>query len=276
MHITSKFYTVNNTKVHVAAAGKGKPLVLVHGWSNNWIGWTLLAQQLAPHYKLYMLDLPGFGDSGTLPHYSLTAEAEIVAQFIKENVKNPEAIIGASMGSLIVAHMDELHPALTKKIILIGAVFHRSSIRKITRFARRIIAFSTHNGYTQPLIEKTIRSALTAYFVEKMLNAYRFNKTLVDKYNIPGRQKITAKSYLQLGESAVHFSLEQYVGQTNKHLLFIYGRSEKYTDLHWFEEFMKKQDNEKTAYYILSECGHNPGYEKPQETGELIMKFLTD
>ena len=65
--------------MNVAEIGQGKPLVFIHGWSNNWVGWTLLAEKLAPRYKLYLMDLPGFGDSDPLPKYTVEKEADYVA-----------------------------------------------------------------------------------------------------------------------------------------------------------------------------------------------------
>ena len=54
----------NGTYFHVAAAGEGKPLLLLHGWPEFWFTWKPVMMRLADRYRLIAPDLRGFGDSG--------------------------------------------------------------------------------------------------------------------------------------------------------------------------------------------------------------------
>ena len=47
--------------VHVAEAGSGEPLVLLHGWPQNWYCWRRVVPLLAQQYRLIMPDLRGHG-----------------------------------------------------------------------------------------------------------------------------------------------------------------------------------------------------------------------
>jgi len=47
--------------VHVAEAGAGDPLVLLHGWPQHWYAWRKLIPALAESYRVICPDLRGFG-----------------------------------------------------------------------------------------------------------------------------------------------------------------------------------------------------------------------
>jgi pimeloyl-ACP methyl ester carboxylesterase len=46
---------------HVAEAGAGQPVVLLHGWPQHWWAWRRVVPLLAPHARLLAPDLRGFG-----------------------------------------------------------------------------------------------------------------------------------------------------------------------------------------------------------------------
>jgi pimeloyl-ACP methyl ester carboxylesterase len=53
----------NGATFHVARAGAGKPLLLLHGWPEFWLTWEPVMMRLAGRYTLVAPDLRGFGDS---------------------------------------------------------------------------------------------------------------------------------------------------------------------------------------------------------------------
>jgi pimeloyl-ACP methyl ester carboxylesterase len=55
--------TANGAAFHVARAGTGKPLLLLHGWPEFWLTWEPVMTRLAGRYSLIAPDLRGFGDS---------------------------------------------------------------------------------------------------------------------------------------------------------------------------------------------------------------------
>lgn len=51
----------SRVRFHVAHAGAGPPLVLLHGWPQHWYEWRDLLPPLANEYRVICPDLPGFG-----------------------------------------------------------------------------------------------------------------------------------------------------------------------------------------------------------------------
>src|SRR5512139_3177767 len=53
----------NGAAFHVAKAGQGRPLLLLHGWPEFWLTWEPVIARLSGRYLLLAPDLRGFGDS---------------------------------------------------------------------------------------------------------------------------------------------------------------------------------------------------------------------
>jgi pimeloyl-ACP methyl ester carboxylesterase len=47
--------------LHVAEAGVGEPVLMLHGWPGHWYSWRQLVPHLSESYRLLMPDLRGFG-----------------------------------------------------------------------------------------------------------------------------------------------------------------------------------------------------------------------
>jgi pimeloyl-ACP methyl ester carboxylesterase len=59
--VEHRFVEVDDLRIHVAEAGEGEPLVLLHGWPQNWWEWRGLIPRLADRYRVICLDTRGSG-----------------------------------------------------------------------------------------------------------------------------------------------------------------------------------------------------------------------
>jgi pimeloyl-ACP methyl ester carboxylesterase len=57
----------DGTRLHVAVAGAGPPLVLVHGWPQHWWAWRRMLPELARGRRVLCPDLRGLGWSDAPP-----------------------------------------------------------------------------------------------------------------------------------------------------------------------------------------------------------------
>ncbi|MBV8474955.1 MAG: alpha/beta hydrolase [Hyphomicrobiales bacterium] len=53
----------NGCAFHVARAGRGRPLLFLHGWPEFWLTWEPVMSRLAGRFQVIAPDLRGFGDS---------------------------------------------------------------------------------------------------------------------------------------------------------------------------------------------------------------------
>src|SRR5918994_1310803 len=72
---TSRYIDTGELRQHAVIGGEGPPLLLVHGWPENWYAWRLLMPQLARDFEVIAVDQRGIGltdkprdgyDTGTL------------------------------------------------------------------------------------------------------------------------------------------------------------------------------------------------------------------
>jgi pimeloyl-ACP methyl ester carboxylesterase len=59
--VTHREVTVRGVRLHVAQAGSGPPLVLLHGWPQHWWSWRRMIGPLAERYTVIAPDLRGWG-----------------------------------------------------------------------------------------------------------------------------------------------------------------------------------------------------------------------
>ena len=79
--IAHKRVRANGVELHVATAGEGPPVVLLHGWPQHWYCWRRMIGPLAERYSVLAPDLRGWGWSEAPPgdYSKATFAADIVA-----------------------------------------------------------------------------------------------------------------------------------------------------------------------------------------------------
>jgi pimeloyl-ACP methyl ester carboxylesterase len=65
--VEHRWVQAGGVRLHVAEAGEGSPLLLVHGWPQHWYQWRHLVGPLSERYRLLCPDLRGLGWSEAPP-----------------------------------------------------------------------------------------------------------------------------------------------------------------------------------------------------------------
>lgn len=86
------------SKIHSTIYGKGYPLVLFHGWGFDSQIWSPLLPTLTQSYKLYLIDLPGFGLTPVMGWQEF--KSELLNILPKEF-----SMLGWSMGGLLATRL---------------------------------------------------------------------------------------------------------------------------------------------------------------------------
>jgi pimeloyl-ACP methyl ester carboxylesterase len=95
----SKF-TINSIEINEKIQGEGQSLLMLHGWGANIKLLQPLADKLVPFgYKIYMLDLPGFGNSVDPPEpYTIFDYANFCIQYLDHHKLDKVYLFGHSFG----------------------------------------------------------------------------------------------------------------------------------------------------------------------------------
>jgi len=113
---------IEGQNIYFQKVGKGKDLILIHGWGADASTFWPIVDLLKDDFTLWLLDLPGFGRSD-LPKktFNISDFAKIIAGFIKDNNIKKTVIFGHSYGGKIAIKLVNLYPNLIDKLILEGA-----------------------------------------------------------------------------------------------------------------------------------------------------------
>ena len=121
--ITVPFHSqpINTAYIKV---GKGKPLLLLHGFDSCLLEFSTLIPYLSQNYEVYALDLLGFGL--TERHLQLDYNPKTIkthlACFCQSIIKQPVVLVGASMGGGTAIDLGVTYPELVEKLVLIDSI----------------------------------------------------------------------------------------------------------------------------------------------------------
>lgn len=102
--------------LHVKTLGAGPDLVLLHGWAMHSDIWDGVRDQLAGHFRLHLVDLPGHGGSASCETATLQCMVEKVAEVLPDNC----TICGWSLGGQVSIELALQLPLRVKKLILVS------------------------------------------------------------------------------------------------------------------------------------------------------------
>lgn len=113
---------INGKKINYEVAGEGKPIVLLHGWLASLETMAPLARHLEKYFKVYSIDIIGFGKS-ELPDKPLNTND--FGDFLKElleklEIENP-ILIGHSNGGRTIINYAGRKLGKINKIVLIDS-----------------------------------------------------------------------------------------------------------------------------------------------------------
>ena len=117
---------VNDTTIHYTRTGGNKPpFVLAHGYTDNGLCWTRVAQALEADFDVIMPDARGHGFSpGPDSAYTSDLHADDLAGLIGALGLGKPLVMGHSMGAVNTAVLAERYPDSVSAIVLVDPPWH--------------------------------------------------------------------------------------------------------------------------------------------------------
>jgi pimeloyl-ACP methyl ester carboxylesterase len=118
---TGHFIEVNGAKIYYRTGGKGRCLVLLHGFPEDGSSFNKLMALAAGHYKLIVPDLRGIGRSVATGHYDAPNIARDLYEILKAEGISRVYVFGLDISGNIAYAFARLYPSMTQGVILAEA-----------------------------------------------------------------------------------------------------------------------------------------------------------
>ncbi len=110
--LTEKTLTLPDMQIAYLEGGQGEPLLLMHGFGADKDNWTRVSRHLTPHFHVFAIDLPGFGESSKPADWRYRTQDQVErlhAIIAALGLQHPH-LGGSSMGGQIAASYAARYP----------------------------------------------------------------------------------------------------------------------------------------------------------------------
>ena len=193
---TEGYFTTNDgTRLHYIAAGSGKPLVMIPGWSQTAAQFRDQLAGLSDRYRVIAIDMRGHGESDKPNHgYRIQRLSADVHEFLTANGLTNVTIAGHSMGcSVIWAYWEQYGKDRLAKLILIdqmpmitanpvwsdkekedaGAILDKESLYSVTNALAGPEGVKTTEGFITGMFTKQYPREEVAWVIQRNLKMPR-------------------------------------------------------------------------------------------------------
>ena len=260
----NKELSYQSKKIIYHVYGKGKPVMLIHGFGETHEVWNTQVDFLKDKFCLIVPELPGSG-SDIIDDMSMEGMAEVMKEILLKEKISGLPIIGHSMGGYILLALAEKYPELISALGLFhSTAYADSDEKKATR--QKGIEFINKNG------------------------AFEFIKTSTPNLFSPNSKEQMAESIKKYIDSLDTFSPEALVKyyqsmmqrpdrtdvirKTKVPVLMIMGKHDVAVPLN--DGLKQCHLPEKVYIHILRQSGHLGMLEEPATTNCILEKFLSE
>ncbi|MES2591254.1 MAG: alpha/beta hydrolase [Bacteroidota bacterium] len=249
-------------KVHYTDTGKGRVIVLLHGFLGSHEVWSEFIKKLSKKFRIIAIDLPGHGETPSIGYYH---SMELLAQSVKAVLNKAGVrryiITGHSMGGYAALAFAELYPENVSGLCLFHSTAYADAEEKKKDRARVIRLVKKEHKY---YVAEVVTSLFAPNNLERMHSEIQKVKRIASA--------ITKQSIIN--------SLEGMKERKNRDLilkfsecpvLFIIGKKDSVINF----ETMYSQIGlcKYPSAVMLEDAGHMGFYEEPKETLKELESF---
>ena len=121
--VAHEFVDAGGLRTHVALAGEGPPVLLMHGWPQHWYLWREVIPRLAPHARVIAPDFRGFGWSDVPPSgYEMDQLKRDMLALLDELGVQELSIAGHDWGGFVGCLLALEHPERVKSFLALNVI----------------------------------------------------------------------------------------------------------------------------------------------------------
>jgi pimeloyl-ACP methyl ester carboxylesterase len=234
--------------------GKGKTVIILHGWADSSAGLRSLCAGLSKSYDVIALDLPGFGGTAAPANaWGLDDYVKFVGHFLKKiGVEHVWALVGHSNGGAMIIRGVAQGQLQSEKVVLLAS----AGIRNVYKGRNRVLRIMAKTGkvFTMPLpasVKKKIRRKV---------------------YKTIGSDMLVAEHMQETFKRVVTEDVRPDAAQLTMPVLLVYGEDDESTPVWYGEQYHELMVD--STLEILPGAGHFVHLDRPHDVSKAILEFI--
>ncbi|XAR57911.1 hypothetical protein NMG60_11026214 [Bertholletia excelsa] len=281
------FWTWRGHKIHYVEQGQGFPIVLIHGFGASAFHWRYNIPALAKKYKVYAIDLLGFGWSEkALIEYDALVWRDQVVDFLKEIVKEPAVLVGNSLGGFTALVSAVGFPEQVAGVALLNSAGQFGDPNARTNQSEETLL---QKFFLKPLKEIFQRVVLGFLFwqakqparIESVLKTVYINTSNVDSYlvesiTLPAGDPNAGEVYYRLMTrfmlNQTKYTLDSVLSKLSCPLLLLWGDLDPWVGP---AKAIRIKEFYPNTSLVNLQAGHCPHDEVPELVNKALLDWLS-
>ncbi len=281
------FVNVNGIRMHYVTQGKGRLLLLLHGFPDFWYVWKFQIPELDKYFRVVAPDLRGYNETDKpegVDKYSLDLLVEDIRGLVNALGEKQAIIVGHDWGGIIAWSLAAFNPETTEKLVILNAP-HPHAYATRTKNSFRQLQKSWYVFFFQIAdIPEQVLSKNDYFFLKNMLRlsftrndvlAEEDLKSYVEAWSKPGALTAAINYYRANSNPTILFSDRTIAFPKIKSpTLVIWGEQ----DVALSKDLIVGTEELVDAFYsirYLRNSGHWVQLEEPNLVNKHILEFLT-
>lgn len=270
-YATGEFIDLMGRSTHYIVKGSGKPIILIHGFFFDSFMWDKNIDSLSEKFKVYSMDLWGFGYSTREPlNYGYQLFTKQLLSFMDALNIEKAHLIGQSMGAGTIINFSISNPERVDRIVLVDAAGMPNPLPIMGRISNLPgigeMLYSLRGNFVRKFTLKSTflhnQAIITDEFIE---NATRFQK-------VHGSSQVM----LTITRSQFFDTLQNEINtlaSMDIPILIVWGRNEKSIPLSTGRKLHEILQG--SRFEVLNGAGHCPNIDQADIFNQRVLEFLT-
>lgn len=259
---------VRGYRMHYLEAGRGAPVVLLHGLGGDGSRWAPNIGPLAVDFRVIALDEIGFGQSDKpLANYHTGMLSEFLVDFLKAIGLPKVSLVGNSMGANIAAYTAIHYPEMVDRLVLSDVPPYKLSAG--------VPPPPPPNPHLRQIQNGVTRDETREFFRVLFYNKSLVTDTLVEEnLALRLRSAFTITKVLEAASNGIGTMGEEEMRTIKAPTLIVWG---KYDELVGPPERTGERlhrDISGSQLVVIDNAGHVPQLEQPDEFNRVVKAFL--
>jgi 2-hydroxy-6-oxonona-2,4-dienedioate hydrolase len=262
----AKDATVFGYRMHYLEAGRGEPVILLHGSGGEGARWMPQIKALSADFHVIAIDQIGFGQSDKpLTTYHSGVFAGFVVGFMKAIGAPRATLMGQSLGAAVALDLAVHHPDMVQRLVLVdGGGFRSPGDRPRT---------ATPDWHSRQIANAGTLEESREY-LEKLYYDHKFvtDELVEHNLNLRLRSGYTAESMQTAADRGLGGVTEAEVNAIAAPTLVVWGANDPLSSLATADKLNAAIKGSRKV--VFDQAGHYPFLEHAEKFNSLVLEFL--